>query len=111
MWRNLEVRAFVDWLREHNTHLRNERRVAFHGLDLYSMYSSIRAVLRYLDDVDDAEADSFGAAYLLDYLVSRSPRDEAARALVPRAISPTTWSVSPGCARAASRKTKKPSSS
>jgi len=56
MWRNQEVRDFVDWLREHNTHLADDERVAFHGLDLYSMYSSIRAVLRYLDDVDPETA-------------------------------------------------------
>ena len=52
MWRNEEVRDFVDWLREHNTHATPERRVAFHGLDLYSLYTSIRAILKYLDDVD-----------------------------------------------------------
>ncbi len=52
MWRNEEVRDFVDWLRGHNTHLAPESRVAFHGLDLYSLYTSIRAILNYLDDVD-----------------------------------------------------------
>jgi protein-L-isoaspartate(D-aspartate) O-methyltransferase len=52
MWRNREVREFVDWLREHNAGLEPDRRVAFHGLDLYSLYSSIHSVLRYLDDVD-----------------------------------------------------------
>ncbi len=57
MWRNEEVRAFVDWLREHNAGLDPERRVAFHGLDLYSLYNSIRAVLDYLDDVDPAVAE------------------------------------------------------
>ncbi len=31
-------------------------RVAFHGLDLYSLYDSIRAVLKYLDEVDPASA-------------------------------------------------------
>ncbi len=56
MWRNQEVRAFVDWLRLHNAELRPDERVAFHGLDLYSMYSSIRAILRYLDDVDPEAA-------------------------------------------------------
>lgn len=57
MWRNQEVRAFVDWLRIHNAERHPEQRVAFHGLDLYSMYSSIRAVLGYLDDVDPETAD------------------------------------------------------
>ena len=52
MWRNNEVRDFVNWLREHNAAAKPRARVAFHGLDLYSLYVSIRAVLNYLDDVD-----------------------------------------------------------
>jgi protein-L-isoaspartate(D-aspartate) O-methyltransferase len=56
MWRNNEVRAFVDWLRAHNAPLEAAARVAFHGLDLYSLYDSIRAVLKYLDRVDPATA-------------------------------------------------------
>jgi protein-L-isoaspartate(D-aspartate) O-methyltransferase len=52
MWRNEETRAFVDWLRLRNAGLEAERRAAFHGLDLYSLYSSIRSVLGYLDEVD-----------------------------------------------------------
>jgi erythromycin esterase-like protein len=56
MWRNNEVRAFVDWLRHHNSPLKAPSRVAFHGLDLYSLYDSIRAVLKYLDQVDPATA-------------------------------------------------------
>jgi protein-L-isoaspartate(D-aspartate) O-methyltransferase len=56
MWRNNEVRAFVDWLRAHNAPLKSADRVAFHGLDLYSLYDSIRAVLKYLDQVDPSTA-------------------------------------------------------
>jgi protein-L-isoaspartate(D-aspartate) O-methyltransferase len=56
MWRNNEVRAFVDWLREYNAGVTPEKRVAFHGLDLYSLYDSIRFVLKYLDEVDPASA-------------------------------------------------------
>ena len=56
MWRNNEVRAFVDWLRTHNAPLKPAERAAFHGLDLYSLYDSIRAVLKYLDEVDPATA-------------------------------------------------------
>ena len=52
MWRNEEVREFVEWLRSHNAHAESDKRVAFHGLDLYSLYTSIRAILDYLDDVD-----------------------------------------------------------
>ncbi|HXJ83013.1 MAG TPA: protein-L-isoaspartate(D-aspartate) O-methyltransferase [Candidatus Methylomirabilis sp.] len=58
MWRNLEVHEFVEWLRWRNGEVSDPaRRVAFYGLDLYSLFTSIAAVLRYLDDVDpDAAA-------------------------------------------------------
>lgn len=52
MWRNEETRQFVDWLRDHNHRLGIAERVAFRGLDLYSLYSSVREVLKYLDEVD-----------------------------------------------------------
>ncbi len=52
MWRNEDVREFVDWLREHNAAREPDARVAVYGLDLYSLYQSIEAVVEYLDDVD-----------------------------------------------------------
>jgi len=56
MWRNIEVRDFVSWLRKHNGTVERNKRVAFHGLDLYSLYDSIRSVLNYLDEVDPESA-------------------------------------------------------
>jgi protein-L-isoaspartate(D-aspartate) O-methyltransferase len=56
MWRNTDVRTFVDWLRHHNADLGPKQRVAFHGLDLYSLYTSIESVLAYLDNVDPEAA-------------------------------------------------------
>jgi erythromycin esterase-like protein len=57
MWRNQEVRDFVHWLRGHNEGVREpQRKVSFHGLDVYSLYSSIGSVLRYLQDVDPEAA-------------------------------------------------------
>lgn len=57
MWRNRQVVELVAWLKSHNELVDEpSRRVGFYGLDLYSMYRSIDAVLRYLRDVDpDAE--------------------------------------------------------
>ena len=52
MWRNVEVHDFVLWLRGHNERLPPERRVEFRGLDIYSLGSSIAAVLAYLDKND-----------------------------------------------------------
>ena len=56
MWRNGEVAQFVEWLRAYNGRTEPSRRVAFHGLDLYSLYNSMRSVVHYLDDVDPATA-------------------------------------------------------
>jgi protein-L-isoaspartate(D-aspartate) O-methyltransferase len=56
MWRNIEVRDFVSWLRNYNAAMEKDKRVAFHGLDLYSLYDSIRSVLSYLDEVDPESA-------------------------------------------------------
>lgn len=53
MWRNADVLDFVGWLRTHNDELPgNAARVGFYGLDLYSLHTSIEAVLDYLDKVD-----------------------------------------------------------
>lgn len=56
MWRNQEVLQFVQWLRTHNEPLSEGDRVAFRGLDLYSLYHSIHSVVAYLEDVDPPTA-------------------------------------------------------
>jgi protein-L-isoaspartate(D-aspartate) O-methyltransferase len=56
MWRNHDVRRFVDWMHERNTGLPHERKVRFAGLDLYGLYNSIAEVLRYLEQVDPETA-------------------------------------------------------
>src|SRR5882724_9571841 len=57
MWRNEDVLEFVDWLRHYNDRVtRNTRKTGFYGVDLYSLFSSIEAVIRYLDKVDPAAA-------------------------------------------------------
>jgi protein-L-isoaspartate(D-aspartate) O-methyltransferase len=55
MWRNEEVHDFVDWMRAYNAD-HPEQKAGFHGLDLYSLFTSIAAVLSYLDEVDPAAA-------------------------------------------------------
>jgi protein-L-isoaspartate(D-aspartate) O-methyltransferase len=58
MWRNHETLAFVEWLRAFDAKLRGDERpaVGFYGLDLYSLFASIQAVLQFLDRVDPATA-------------------------------------------------------
>lgn len=48
MWRNAEVLQFCRWLREYNASRAETSQVGFYGLDLYSMYTSIDEVLKYL---------------------------------------------------------------
>jgi len=57
MWRNHEMRRFVDWLAEINKRLAADDRVSVCGLDLYSLNNSIGAVLDYLQRVDPAAAE------------------------------------------------------
>jgi erythromycin esterase-like protein len=53
MWRNADVLDFVGWLRDYNDRRASATmQVGFYGLDLYSLHTSISAVLGYLDKVD-----------------------------------------------------------
>lgn len=56
MWRNTDVVDLVDWMRGYNEGRAASARVGFYGLDLYSLFTSIGEVLRYLDQVDPASA-------------------------------------------------------
>ncbi len=63
MWRNTDVVAFVDWLRDYNDSRGEAGKIGFYGLDLYSLFTSIDEVLRYLDQVDPAAAREARARY------------------------------------------------
>src|SRR5688572_24599619 len=68
MWRNEVVLEFVDWLRKHNDgrvgapsptgrdQLEGIVKPGFYGLDLYSLHTSMEAVLAYLDKIDPEAA-------------------------------------------------------
>jgi erythromycin esterase-like protein len=57
MWRNLDVVEFVEWLRVYNGRQGpNVDTTGFYGLDLYSLFTSIEAVVTYLDKVDPEAA-------------------------------------------------------
>ncbi|HEX4947790.1 MAG TPA: erythromycin esterase family protein [Blastocatellia bacterium] len=64
MWRNAEILDFVGWLRNYNDHLGpNAQKIGFYGLDLYSLFTSIEAVLDYLDKVDPEGAQRARGRY------------------------------------------------
>ena len=57
MWRNEEVLRFIRQLRRINASRPPEGRVGFYGLDMYSLYRSSEAVIAYLEDVDQEQAE------------------------------------------------------
>jgi erythromycin esterase len=52
MWANEEVVQLVEWLRSHNDSLVDEAKVGFYGLDVYSLWDSMHAVIQYLERTD-----------------------------------------------------------
>jgi erythromycin esterase-like protein len=97
MWRNRDVLEFVRWLRKHNESVHPTRRVGFYGLDLYSLFSSIEAVIGFLEQVDPEAArraryrygcfedygeDSQAYGYAAEFGLSRSCEDQAVQQLL-----------------------------
>jgi erythromycin esterase-like protein len=97
MWRNRDVLEFVEWLRRHNDLQRPEARVGFYGLDLYSLFSSIEAVIGFLEKVDPEAAqraryryscfEDFGEdtqayGYAAEFGLAQSCEDQAVQQLV-----------------------------
>jgi erythromycin esterase-like protein len=52
MWANEEVVNLAEWLRRHNNGLPEHRKVGFYGLDVYSLWDSLYAILGYLRKSD-----------------------------------------------------------
>jgi erythromycin esterase-like protein len=98
MWRNADVVDLIDWLRAYNQDRAADLpEVGFYGLDLYSMFSSIEAVLRFLDEADPEAAqraryryscfehfgeDSQAYGYAASFGMSPSCEDQAVQQLV-----------------------------
>ena len=57
MWRNEETRAFADWLHDWNLDREPRHKAGFHGLDLYSLNTSLARVLDFLDERDPLTAE------------------------------------------------------
>jgi predicted TIM-barrel fold metal-dependent hydrolase len=64
MWRNQDVLEFVEWLADRNERLPrgSVHAAGFYGIDLYSLHTSIRAVVAYLETIDKEAARRARAA-------------------------------------------------
>ena len=58
MWANWEVAALAEWLREYNLSQPANKKVGFYGLDVYSLWDSMYAMMDYLEKEDPQAAQS-----------------------------------------------------
>jgi erythromycin esterase len=58
MWGNWEVAALAEWLRNFNSGLQANKKVGFYGLDVYSLWDSMKAMMHYLETEDPQTANS-----------------------------------------------------
>jgi erythromycin esterase-like protein len=56
MWANWEIVALTEWLRKHNQSLSYGKKVGFYGLDVYSLWESLDAMMNYLKKEDPQAA-------------------------------------------------------
>ncbi len=63
MWANEEVAELVEWLRGRNDSLSEERKAGFYGLDVYSLWDSLHAILEYVRKHDPAALPAAMAAF------------------------------------------------
>jgi erythromycin esterase-like protein len=63
MWANQEVVQLTEWLRRHNHRVAADRQVGFYGLDVYSLWESMAAVVEYLEKSDPGAAAAARRAY------------------------------------------------
>jgi erythromycin esterase-like protein/predicted phosphoribosyltransferase len=75
MWRNTVVAEFVEWLRDWNAGLPDgSPKVGFYGLDLYSLHTSMEAVIAHLDQVDPEAAQRARQRYACFDQFGRDPQ-------------------------------------
>jgi erythromycin esterase-like protein/predicted phosphoribosyltransferase len=75
MWRNADVVELITWMREWNRQLPDgEPSVGFYGLDLYSLHTSMEAVVDYLREVDPEGSKRAIARYSCFDHFSRDPQ-------------------------------------
>lgn len=52
MWANWEIVSLTEWMRKYNATQPANKRVGFYGLDVYSLWESLEAIINYLDKTD-----------------------------------------------------------
>ncbi len=84
MWANEEVVALAEWLRRHNTGLPESDRIGFFGLDVYSLWESLYAVIGFLRKFEPSALPAARAAFQCFHPYGEDVQEYArATAMVP----------------------------
>ena len=78
MWANTDVVQFTRWLSRFNADRPDDERVGFYGLDVYSLWESLRATLDYLEEHEPEQVE---------------PALEAFRCFEPYAEDPQSYAM------------------
>lgn len=58
MWANWEIDALAEWLKDLNQGLPADQKIGFYGLDVYSLWDSMREMMSYLEKEDPQAAQA-----------------------------------------------------
>jgi len=94
MWANREVIGLCEWLSDYNRRRAPEQQVGFYGLDVYSLWDSMRIVVDYLERIDPQLARGARIAYNCFEPYAEDVQEYArATALVPTSCEDEAVSV------------------
>jgi erythromycin esterase-like protein len=77
MWANWEIVTFAEWMRAHNRGLPYERKAGFYGLDVYSLWESLEAVLDHVTQYHPDQIPRVRTALACLHPFDREPQNYA----------------------------------
>ena len=85
MWANWENVELIDWLQKYNNDMSEEKKIGFYGLDVYSLWDSLREIITFLKKNDPDAIDAAIKAYQCFEPYNEDPHQYArAVMLVPK---------------------------
>ena len=81
MWANWEIVALTEWMRLHNDGRPEDEKVGFYGLDVYSLWESLYAIIGYLKQHDPEAVDAAYQAFRCFEPYAEDPQEYAVATL------------------------------
>ena len=87
MWRNADILDLVGWLKTHNEHMKPGSKAGVYGLDLYSLHTSMEAVIHYLAKINPEAAREARQRYSCFEEFGEDPQTYGMTAALHRSLS------------------------